>query len=271
MKKNIIVTGITSAILSKLINKIDKNKYNILGITRNINKIINHDLNYIEGNICSASFIKNIIKKDIDIIIHGAAVTHSFNEKQYFDINFISTKLLVDEYKNKNPNGKFIFLSSRTAGLKSGGYGISKYQAEQYIINNLKNWLIIRPSEIFGTDKNEGIEKLITDAKTKKIIFCPANVKSKLYPININKVINRMFDIIFIKESNNEIISIKGTTGYTYIEFAKKISKDNKNKLFIVPIPKTGMYILKYMLKSFNIKSVIVPDQIDRLYAPKQE
>jgi nucleoside-diphosphate-sugar epimerase len=269
MKKNILITGITSSFLSKLSDKIDKSKYNIIGITRTPQNSI-ETVEYEIGNITDGVFINKIVQKNIDIIIHGAAITHSYDEKKYFDINFTSTKLLVDKIKIINPQIYFVFISSRTASPDSGGYGLSKLKAEEYIKNNLENWLIIRPAEIFGTDKNEGIEKLITDVKTKKIILTPVNIKYKLYPIHIDDALNIMYDAIFTENIKKQILSVNGNDGYTYFELVNVLEKKFKKKVFIIPIPKIIMFALKHLIKLFNIRTSIVPDQIDRLYSKKE-
>ncbi|HON55898.1 MAG TPA: sugar nucleotide-binding protein [bacterium] len=271
MKKNILVTGISSELLTKLCLKINQDEYRIFGVSRTKNKI--ERLEYaclLNGDLTAENFVNKIFSGNkFDMVIHGAALTHSFDAEKYFEINYRATKTIVDAVKKYQEDCIFIFISSRTAGYKSGAYGKSKILAEEYIIKNLENWLIFRPSEIFGGLKNEGINKLLNDASNKKILFCPANLKAKLYPISIDYAADLMFDDIFNKKNRNKIITIKGADGWTYIEYAKKISKEKNNKIFIMPIPKILMYILKYFLIIFRIKKIIAPDQIDRLYAEK--
>lgn len=272
MKNNILITGITSEILQKLYLKIDKDDFNIFGVTRDKSKLQKQDnITVFEGDLTDKNFITKIFTENkYDIIIHGAAVTHSFDEKKYFEINLDATKVLADEIKESNAGCKFAFISSRTAGLKSGGYGLSKLRAEEYIQTNLEKCLILRPAEIFGSSKKEGIDKLIKDASTKKILFCPANLKSKLFPIHIDDAVNIMFDYIFNQQANNQILTINGNNGYTFIELAKKIAKKNNNKLFIIPIPKPVMFLIKYLLIIFRNKNLLAPDQVDRLYSEKE-
>ena len=271
IKKNILITGITSEILQKLCLKIDKDKFEIFGVTRDKIKLENREnISVFEGDLTDEKFIDRIfLEKKFDMIIHGAAITHSFDEKKYFEINFNATKFLVDSVKKNTAACKFVFISSRTAGLKSGGYGLSKLRAEEYIKANIENWLILRPAEIFGAAKNEGIDKLIKDASTKKIMLCPSNLKSKLYPLHIDDAVNIMFEYIFIRQLQNQTLTINGNNGYTYIELAKIISKKNNNRLLIIPMPKPLMFLIKYLLIIFKIKNILVPDQIDRLYSEK--
>jgi nucleoside-diphosphate-sugar epimerase len=62
-----------------------------------------------------------IIFKGYKMFIHGAAVTHTFNEMGYYNINLNGTKNLVDIANPCQVKG-FVSVSSNTAGIKSGAY-----------------------------------------------------------------------------------------------------------------------------------------------------
>ncbi|MBP7654017.1 NAD(P)-dependent oxidoreductase, partial [Candidatus Dependentiae bacterium] len=260
----ILITGITSELLQRLVKLIDAKTCDITGVTRFPEKISSEKIKIIKGDICDPDTAEKIITDDMDMIIHGAAVTHSRDENEYFKVNLNSTISIINFLKQKNRKCMFVFISSRTAGKKSGAYGFSKFLAEEYIRKNLNRWLIFRPSEIFGTEKKEGIGKLISDALAKSIIFYPANMKYKIYPIHIDDVVNIMYESIFITRKSNEIITINGNEGYTYYELLKCISSINKRKIMFIPIPKFLLFLLKYIIKILSLKIFITPDQIDR-------
>jgi len=268
---NIIITGYTSALAQKLLALIDKKGHTFHCITRKCKtRSIDSNFTIIEGDITNKNFIEKIIsEKKIDLFIHAAAITHSYNQAEYEEVNFKSTVYIVDALKKYNPECSMIFISSRTAGYKSGGYGISKIKAEDYIKNNLKNWLIFRPSEIFGTEKSEGIQKLISDTLSKTILFCPVNIKYKLYPVYIDDVVNIINDYIFNLNIKNQIITINGSEGYSYSELVKNIAAAANKKIMILPLPEFLLFFIKYFLSFFKIKSSVTPDQIDRLYCKK--
>ena len=112
-------------------------------------------------DICDLTAVKNIFNKQkIDLVIHTAAFTSvrgcEENKSKTMKINVQGTKNLVNELKNSNPSGKFVYIS--TACVFDGDssmstensipypenfYSLSKLQGE-YIVNQLKNSLIIR-------------------------------------------------------------------------------------------------------------------------------
>ena len=188
--------------------------------------------------------------------------------QSYYQINYEATQKLVEiSQKNKS---RFVFISSRVAGENSGAYGNSKLLAEKYIQKNCENWLIIRPSEIFGVSKNEGIESLIEDAAKKKVLPYPIGVESKLYPIHVDDVNKIMHDHIFQIQSRNQIVAINGQKGYLYKEVIETVANACSNRPLLIPIPKLFVQTIGFVLKVFRIKTAdIVPDQIPRLYSEK--
>lgn len=112
-------------------------------------------------DICDLTSVKNIFKNHkIDAVIHSAAFTTvrgcEENKSQAMMINVQGTKNLVEELKNSNPSGKFVYVS--TACVFDGHFGmyaensipypenfyaLTKLLGE-YVVNQLENPLIIR-------------------------------------------------------------------------------------------------------------------------------
>jgi len=266
IKKKIFITGASSELMKKLILFINKKNFEIFCLSRKNSERTENGISLVKGDIQNIHLFKKELKS-CDIIIHAAAITHSSDKERYFDINLEATKELVDiavEFKIK----KFIFISSRAAGLKSGSYGKSKILAEEYIKQTLNNWLIFRPSEIFGGSKNEGIQKLFSDIKTKKNIICPLSTP-KLFPVFIDDTTQIIYDFSFNKKIINKIITVNGKEGYTYKELVKLTTKIFQKKNRIIPIPKFIILFMQIILETFHLNIGIAPDQISRLYGKK--
>ena len=71
-------------------------------------------------------------------------------------------------------------ISSRAAVKGAGAYGESKLAAEEYVRDRFADHLIIRPAEVFGVERGEGVEKLIRDGIRKRIHVYPAGVPTPL-------------------------------------------------------------------------------------------
>jgi len=242
--------------------------YEIYGLTRNPENVnTNSNIKLIKGDIRDISTLQNFLK-ECSIIIHAAAVTHSFNEKEYFDINLEATKKLIN-LANQCGIKKFIFISSNTAGEDSGAYGKTKFLAEKYIENNFRNWLILRPAEVYGGNKNEGIEKFISGIIKNSITPYPAGVPTKLYPVHLDDVAEIIYKVIFEEEITNEKITICGPAGYSFPELLQLIKYYKEKPLYSIPVSKYFMFFIEKIARKIPFYMGIIPDQIPRLYSRK--
>jgi dTDP-4-dehydrorhamnose reductase len=112
-------------------------------------------------DICDLASVKKIFTdNEIDTIIHSAAFTSvrgcEENKSKTMEINVQGTKNLVNEFKNSNFSGRFVYVS--TACIFDGHsnmytensipypenyYSLTKLLGE-YVVNQLENSLIIR-------------------------------------------------------------------------------------------------------------------------------
>jgi nucleoside-diphosphate-sugar epimerase len=267
MKKKIVITGISSAIVKKMTEQLDLSKYDIVGITRNLSNVSLSGIKIIKGDLLNMMDYSTLLN-DCYMIIHGAAITHSRKEKEYFKINLDATKKLVDAAKKYNVE-RFIFVSSNTAGKTSGTYGLTKFLAENYIKKKCNNWIIFRISEVYGGNKGEGIEKLLSDILTNSIVLCPTNVPSKLCPIHIKDVAQQMLHHTFLRERLNITLMINGPKAYSYSEIIDLGKKKSKRKVKVIYLSKRFMFFVKWIVKKCPFNIGIVPDQVDRLYSVK--
>ncbi len=264
----ILITGASSEIMQKLIKRIDKKKYQIIALTRNRNRICNPDIEVVEGDICDPH-VTDRFTQHVKLVIHAAAITHSINKADYYEINYNGTKNLVNSALLNNTQN-FVFISSRVAGENSGAYGKSKLYAERIVKKQLDDWLIFRPGEVFGGNKMEGIEKLIFDVLHKKLIFYPAGLTSKLYPVFIDDLVDIIYNSIFIKNDSKKTITVNGDKGYTYHGLQKHLLNILHKNAMMIPVPKAVLYLLKWLIEIGNFNIGIVPDQIPRLYSNKE-
>jgi nucleoside-diphosphate-sugar epimerase len=249
------------------VSLIDLSKHRVTGITRNSNLFVSKGISIIEGDLMEIDDIFPNLKK-YDVIIHAAAVTHSKRNKEYLKVNLEATQKLV-MFAQKSGVKKFIFISSNTAGMNNGMYSKTKFLAEEFIQNNLQNWLIFRLSGVLGLSRNKGIDQFINHSIKNPLVFCPSHIPEKLYPIYVKDAARGMYDYSFENEIQNEIIHINGRIGYSFIEMVDLIRKVTNPKLKVIFIPRWVLFLTFYFLKLFPFISMIAPDQIQRLYAKR--
>jgi len=120
---------------------------------------------HIDFDICDINSVKDFFNNQkIDIVIHTAALTTvrgcEENKSDAVKINVEGTRNLVREFKNSNPEGKFIYISTacvfdgqtgmyteNSVPYPENFYSLTKLLGE-YIVNTFENSLIIRTNFI---------------------------------------------------------------------------------------------------------------------------
>jgi nucleoside-diphosphate-sugar epimerase len=267
-KEKILITGASSRLMQCFASLVDLDRYRLLGLTRRPGTLRQSPFREIAGDI--RSFPENDpALKGCVLVVHAAAVTHASDPALYDQVNYHASKNLVDWSARRNI--RFVFISSRAAGPRSGAYGLSKLKAEKYIRRHHPAWLIFRPAEIYGGSGVEGIESLIHEVLTKKWIFCPASLPSRIYPIGVDDTARIIHDAVFNRRFGNKMITVNGPKGFTYMELARYIASAAGVEAILLPVPKIVMYLLKFFLTQLPLNCGIVPDQVDRLYSRKKK
>jgi len=151
MKKKIVITGASSAIMNAVIDLfLTKKEYRIVGVTRKINKKYRKDIEWIEADITKIddySFLDSA-----EMVIHAAAISNTHCKGDYFKINFEATGNLL-KAANQFEVNRFVYISSIVTGENSGYYGQSKYRSEMYIKDNFrKSQMKGNEEAIIGTE-----------------------------------------------------------------------------------------------------------------------
>ena len=169
----------------------------------------------------------------VDIVVHLAALTKSKNESDYFETNVKGTKNLVDVCLEQGVK-KIIYVSSQAASLNGGAYSLSKLEAEQYIKKSKIQWVILRPSEVYGQE-GDSINQLIWWVQNFVCVPVIGQGKSKLSPVYIDDVVKAMAASIFIEEIENKTLL---ASWEEIQESKKKIDSFDK----VVPFKKDDPY-----------------------------
>ena len=155
-KRNILITGASGFIGGFLVEEALRRSYNIYVVVRkstNTNQLKTKSLNIVEIDFANKTRVNQIISSLplFDYIIHNAGATRVLKSKDFFEVNFIYTKNVINALKetHKIPS-KFLFVSSMAASGPGKNklpisfddvpnpvteYGRSKLASEQFIKN----------------------------------------------------------------------------------------------------------------------------------------
>jgi NADH dehydrogenase len=210
------------------------------------------------------------LTKDIDVVIHLAGVTHALDNNAYSRINVEGTRSLVSACK-KNKIRKIIYISTRAISPSGGFYSISKMKAEQIIRNSSINFTILRLAEVYGGNKDKGIEHLISMIKKLSAIPIIGNGEYRLQPVYVEDVVSAIISACKSDKTNFKTYNVGGPDIFTYNNLVKLICEAMNLKRRLIHVPAVAVLAFAYF-SSFVLKKIIIyPDQIPRLISPKDE
>lgn len=265
----ILITGATSKLGQTLIPELLKNaaieKMYVLSRSKRPTGIF-HLLNdsrieHVQGDIQKELFFLDDLK-NLDLCLHMAGITHTNNEKKYYETNEVATKKLADRLYS-NGCKEFIYISSHTAGLNAGAYAESKFMAEKYLFS--MPWLqllILRPSEIVGAGSQEGLDKIDNWARKFKIYPCLLSFrKIEFSPVRVEEVVRFIAHTLNEDLQGNRVQIVRGPT-----VSSTQLIKYFWKKYHAIPVP-VFIPALQVVSKFFSLFGVhlFAADQISRL------
>ena len=181
-----------------------------------------------------------------------------WNEKKInFNQGILDFNIKITNILKKNTKKtKFIYFS----GIGIDKDNVSKrsgaiYKSENYILENLINSIIIRPSVIIGGG-DSFLKGLIPLFKFSFVIPLFGSGNSKFQPIYIDDVSKAVVKIIENYTITNKIFEFTGNEIFTYKQFYQLISSTFKSKRFIIPVPLFLIKIIIFILEKTTFSPI---------------
>ena len=244
MKMKILITG-SSGFLGKNLYERLKRQNKIVGVDKNKSEFTDYLI-----DLADTKETEGLIKiVTPDIIIHTAALSNvdycETHREEAYNANIQVTKNLIDGLENQK--AKFIFISSDYVydGIRGNFneeskpnplnyYGKTKLEAEE-IVKRYKNYLIIRPTVMFGWDEGgkNFFMQLFQNQKEKKLMKVPIDQYSN--PTYVNLLVEIIYKSI-LKNLTGTFIATGPETINRY-DFGLKISNVlDFDKKLILPV-----------------------------------
>ena len=202
-----------------------------------------------------------------DMVVHFAGVTHAADEKQYWKVNLEGTVRLA-EAARANGCRRFVYISTRCATRGSGAYGESKLAAEQELQKlEWRSLLIIRPSEIYGSEGNEGIDRMLALARRWRII--PAlfgNSNIRFAPMHVDDFSRVAAELIQQQHEGVKIENVCGPEDLSGLVLAYRIGK--RYRALPLPLWWPAVAVGLKALQKIGF-AIVKPDQLTRLIGEK--
>lgn len=226
MKKKILVVGGTGFIGVNLLKKLSLLKFKCSSLStsnpKKNKKVVG--VNYIILDITNKKEFKKLNKLKFDVVINlGGYIDHSKTQKT-FKSHFSGVKNLVNYFKDKKLKLFIQIGSSLEYGKKKspqqetikckpcGNYGLAKYKASNYLINNTNlnfNYIILRLYQVYGPyqDTSRLIPQVITSCINNEEFKCTmgSQLRDFLY---IDDLVSLIIKILKIKKLSNDVYNV---------------------------------------------------------------
>ena len=240
--KNVLVFGSTGFIGRSLTKRLLQNGYKLICPVRNASRvkrnILSGDIGQIEivnFDIHNLDEIKNKIKGS-DFVINLVGVLYEKNNLSFELVHYLLPKKIASYCElYKKP---FLHVSSLGSTFQSkSNYLVTKKMGEEFIENNNNNYIIIRPSTVYGEEDNFFN---LFGKMAKLLPFLPLikNGTTKFQPIYVNDLSLLIFNLLnnFDKYQNINLAAV-GNEIFTFKEILSHVfySLKKKERFFYIP------------------------------------
>ncbi len=213
----IAITGSTGFVGKNVRKVLHKKGAKLFNISRKNFSSYKSETKIISQDINIADISKKI--KNCHAFVHLIGIGHQSVDSTFQSVNVELTKKII-QLCHKSKIKKIIYVSGLGASKNSASvYFISKFQAEQAIINSGLDYTIFRASYIIGKDDHL-TKNLKAQMKTKQITI-PGSGKYHLQPIFVNDVGEVIYKAITSEKFSNKIIDLVGPETVTFQNYVR--------------------------------------------------
>ena len=262
----LLITGASSSLAKHLTSELLATGKNFIRLLEHKTPVTNEKCEILKGDLQNIEHLTKACS-GIDTVVHLAALTHSSSSKAYWNINVVGTDNLLAACQKNNVK-RFIFISSAAASEKAGEYGTSKLRGEERVKSAFLDWVILRPSEIYGPNMKEGIGKLISWIKHFPIIPVIGDGSYFLSPVYVGDIVDGMIEVIKKDSLKNKTLNLCGPERFSMNELVDHLAQicRVKRKKFFLPVWLVRLGIAFLSVVKLNIA---FSDQVPRLLCDK--
>lgn len=254
MKKKIFVTGAGGFVGSHLLPFLKNHGYEVCGLvrSRHESKIIKDYAQVVIGDLSVNGQWQNKIK-GYDVIIHLAAEISSKTMQAFNKNNVRATKNLVNAARRAGVQKIILFSSAAVTSIRQDFYAQTKKKQEEIFINSKINYLILRPSMIYGPGDAKNIGWLIKMIKRLPIVPLPGGGNFGRQPIFVGDICKIVLKLIE-SQYKNRIFEIHGYQYVTMSQMTRIIIKKLGGFKPIISVP------MFFLIAVFYIGEKILPN-----------
>ncbi len=217
----------------------------------------------ISGNIVTGENLDTAVN-GVETVIDAVGIIKESGKSSFDAVHHQGVVNLIDACRKNNVD-RFLLISALGVGLHHGiDYFDSKYKGEQALIGSGLNYVIFRPSTIFGP--GDGFVSMLAKyIKLAPIFPVFGDGKYKMQPVSIYDLADAVSQSAAPGKWDDKTYSVCGPMQYEYIDMVRMIA-DALNRRILIPKIPFGLVlpIIKFA-ESLNIPAPATADQLEML------
>lgn len=243
----ILITGATGFIGKRLLKRISKSE-KIRCLARN-GSDLPKNVETVLGDLSDKDALRKATK-DISCVIHLAAVINSTNKTDFYKVNHIGTKNLIEACK-KNGVKRVILISSYDVVMKPGNdYTKSKLLAENVVKKSGLDYIILRPTAVYGPN-DKGLSTLFQMIKKYPIAPVAGDGNYQLQPAYVGDVVDCIIRCVKSPKFGKTYF-VAGPKPVSFNEIIDTAAKACSKKVIKLHIPMAILRIVLFPMKLFS-------------------
>ena len=211
--------------------------------------------------------------ENIKIVIHVAGVIKG-SRQALRDVNIDGTRNLIRACE-ENAVEKVVFISTLDLKFFNTPYSESKKKAEKIIINSNLNYIILRPSVIYGKGFHKDLSSLVKLLKNAPLIPVIGSGKNLYQPIYVHDLILLIKEIIIKNNFTNEAYFVCGAEPISLNELIDLICNRLSKKVVKLHVPNlvvkivslfTVLFSMNINLRNFTTDKICSNEEIKKAY-----
>ncbi len=262
----ILVTGSTGFVGRNLVKRLVAEKKPVRCLVRptsNLQSLSNLKVEISYGDITQLATLSEAMK-NVDVVIHLAAIIRETNKTTFELVNWLGTKNLIVEAK-KTGVKRFIYMSNLGASPDPlYPFLRSKWLAEEEVKGSGLAYTIFRPSIIFGEDDNftNLLAKLVKKLPVVPII---GSGKTKFQLISIHDVVDCLCLSLSNDKTINQTIPLGGPEHLSYEQIIDIIIQKLKLKRLKIHVPISVLRPIVWVMQKLMPNPLLTSPELSML------
>ena len=240
---NALVTGATGFVGGNLVKALRQKGYSVTCLVRktsDASPLQTESVRIVAGDLSDADALREAGRTAVTVY-HLAGAIKAANREQYFYINQLGTRRLLESLAEANPGlRRFVYVSSLAAAGPSTGstgltedqrpspvswYGESKLGGEREVLKFAKTFpvTILRPSAIYGPGDRETL--LIFRMIKHGWLFTPGRVDRRFSLIHVDDLAASIIGAAERDASSGEVFFVSRPETYAWEEVGRAIAR----------------------------------------------